>query len=79
MLYYDGNNKTLQYPYHRQKKLNHRFIATTEEDKYVHLKYFCHYFYMAMSATTVLYPETFYYMNIESCTTKLMRDQKQEV
>jgi hypothetical protein len=75
LLYYDQRNKTLQYPYHDQKKLKHRFVSPTEKDQYAHFKYFCHYFYMAMASTTILYPETLYYMNIWS-STKTIRDQK---
>jgi hypothetical protein len=75
LLYYDQRNKTLQYPYHDQKKLKHRFVSPTEKDQYAHFKYFCHYFYMAMASTSILYPETLYYMNIWS-STKTIRDQK---
>lgn len=56
LLYFDDNGKSLQYPIIGGKPLNNRFIKPNE-NKLIHFKYFCSYFFMGITSTTVLYPE----------------------
>ncbi len=58
--YYDENNKSMMYPFHRNKQLRNRMV--TSDDKMGYFKMFASYFFLGTSSTTILYPEISDYM-----------------
>lgn len=54
--YFDENDKTLMFPFHRGKALKNRFVKP-DSNKNCHFNYFSSYFFLAMSSISILYPE----------------------
>lgn len=71
LLYYDSNGKSLQYPFIANIALRERFLPPSPNNgKNCHIKYFCHYFFMAMSSINVFYPETCDYFDLPNIKDK---------
>ncbi|TDX48378.1 DUF6602 domain-containing protein [Orenia marismortui] len=61
LAYFDGNNKTMMYPFIGGSFLKNRFIQPNQ-NIYCHFKYFASYLFLATSSGTLLYPEITDYM-----------------